>query len=170
VPTADSEPTGIAKGPDGALWFTEFAADNIGRMVTTGVITEYPVPTMASGPNGITAGPNHDLWFTEFYGNDVASSPACGLGLSASFAEDTLTINFNLGTSTAANWYVSLSSTGGGTQLWSKWIPAVVPTASFTSIIGPGFPDLGKVEITSGLWKVPEGGLCYETVRVFAGH
>lgn len=38
----DSTPLGIAAGPDGALWFTELYANKIGRITTTGVLTEFP--------------------------------------------------------------------------------------------------------------------------------
>jgi virginiamycin B lyase len=31
IPTARSNPIGITSGPDGALWFTEFFANKIGR-------------------------------------------------------------------------------------------------------------------------------------------
>src|ERR1700722_11403501 len=43
VPIADSGPTGIAAGPDGALWFTQNGS--IGRITTGGGGAEYPVPT-----------------------------------------------------------------------------------------------------------------------------
>jgi virginiamycin B lyase len=61
IPTANNGPQGITTGPDGALWFTEGNGNKIGRITTTGVITEYPVPTAGSG---ITAGPDGALWFT----------------------------------------------------------------------------------------------------------
>ena len=32
VPTASADPTGIALGPDGNLWFTELSANKIGRV------------------------------------------------------------------------------------------------------------------------------------------
>ena len=52
-------------GPDGALWFTEFAGNNIGRITTSGALSEYPVPTSLADPEGITAGPDGAPWFTE---------------------------------------------------------------------------------------------------------
>jgi virginiamycin B lyase len=68
----DSAVQGITAGPDGALWFTEEAANKIGRITTSGAVTEYPLPT---GPNAaqcgqrcpldIVAGPDGALWFTE---------------------------------------------------------------------------------------------------------
>src|SRR2546421_9401158 len=66
VPTANSKPENITRGPDGNLWFTEFFGNKIGRISTTGIITEYPIPTSSSWPEGITAGPDGNLWFTEY--------------------------------------------------------------------------------------------------------
>lgn len=72
IPTPDSSPIDITTGPDGALWFTEFTG-RIGRITTTGGITEYPVFTQGPGklPRnqrvflfGITVGPDGALWFT----------------------------------------------------------------------------------------------------------
>jgi streptogramin lyase len=67
IPTANSSPSGITVGPDGALWFTEASGNNIGRISTAGIVTdEFPIPTTNSSPSGITAGPDGALWFTEF--------------------------------------------------------------------------------------------------------
>src|SRR5262249_37552315 len=45
----------------------EYDNNKIGRITTSGVITEFLIPTADSGPYGICAGPNEDLWFTEFH-------------------------------------------------------------------------------------------------------
>src|SRR5579862_1643518 len=63
--------TGITTGPDGALWFTEYFGNNIGRITTTGVINKYPVPAVSGLPLGITLGPDGALWFTEYGGNKI---------------------------------------------------------------------------------------------------
>jgi len=55
----------ISAGPDGALWFTEQAGNNIARITTSGTITEYPIPTADAYPTAIAAGPDGALWFTE---------------------------------------------------------------------------------------------------------
>jgi streptogramin lyase len=62
-----SDPTSIAKGPDGNLWFTEASGNGaIGRINGSGVITEFRYGlTPGSQPWGITAGPDGALWFTE---------------------------------------------------------------------------------------------------------
>ena len=167
VPTAGGDPAGIVAGPDGALWFVEAEGNNLGRITTSGVITEYSVPTAYRDLTWITAGPDGALWFPIGQANSIARAPACGLGLRASFANDTLTMNFNLGTSVPATWYANLhTGAGGGKQLWSKAISAVVHPSSFTIAFGPGFPNLGEVEIVSGLETSPGEGLCYETVNV----
>lgn len=64
----------ITTGPDGALWFTDGGAGAIGRITTTGDVTEFATPTRTSEPgettlgtetHGITTGSDGNLWFTE---------------------------------------------------------------------------------------------------------
>ena len=69
-------------GPSGALWFTEASGNRIGRITTSGTITEYPIPTASSYPEGIAPGPDSALWFTEHLGKTLVRSPARGPGLS----------------------------------------------------------------------------------------
>jgi streptogramin lyase len=65
--TANSRPTGIASGTDGALWFTESASPGrIGRITTGGDVTEYTEGlTPDRTPWMITEGPDGNMWFTE---------------------------------------------------------------------------------------------------------
>lgn len=69
-------PGGIAPGPDGALWFTIQGNvsngnggwnydSSIGRIDTTGSITEYSVPLANAAVGAIAHGPDGALWFTE---------------------------------------------------------------------------------------------------------
>lgn len=61
-----SNPSGIAAGPDGNLWFTEFSVNpKVGRITTAGSITEFPTPRPDATPSGIVAGPDGNLWFTQ---------------------------------------------------------------------------------------------------------
>ncbi|HEV3083830.1 MAG TPA: DUF4214 domain-containing protein [Gemmataceae bacterium] len=71
IPTAQSLPLSITAGPDGNLWFTEQAANQIGRITTNGTITEFAVPTPKSQLEHITAGPDGALWFTESGSNRI---------------------------------------------------------------------------------------------------
>ncbi len=60
------DPYLITVGPDGALWFTEETARLIGRITTSGAVTEYAPPSSNGGVfYGITSGPDGALWFTE---------------------------------------------------------------------------------------------------------
>ena len=74
-------PTGIASGPDGNLWFTEFWTNRIGRMTPTGVLTEFPIPTPETAPRGIVAGPDGNLWFIESHFNHTAVARITTAGL-----------------------------------------------------------------------------------------
>lgn len=57
---------GIVSGPDGNLWVTQSGSTNaIGRLTTSGALTEYPLPTAKADPLYITRGNDGNLWFTE---------------------------------------------------------------------------------------------------------
>lgn len=93
IPTPGSQPVGITSGPCGdgtlCLWFTESTGNKIGKITTSGQISEYPLPFPAAPasaePEGITSGPCGDgtqcLWFTEFssiYGNKIGKMTTRG--------------------------------------------------------------------------------------------
>jgi streptogramin lyase len=78
VPTPTSEPVGIALGPDKATWFTEAAANKIGKITVAGVVTEFLVPTGGSEPFGIAVGPDGNLWFAEALGNKIGRITTAG--------------------------------------------------------------------------------------------
>ena len=67
-PNAGRYPIGITTGSDGALWFTgrywSLPCGYIGRISTTGSITNFPLPANSS-VGLITAGPDGALWFTD---------------------------------------------------------------------------------------------------------
>jgi virginiamycin B lyase len=70
IPTANSVPEGITRGPNGSLWFTELNGNKIGTLSSSGVI-DYSIPTLNSWPDHIILGPDGNLWFTEFNGNKI---------------------------------------------------------------------------------------------------
>ena len=55
----------IAVGPDGNLWFTEGGRTKVGRITTSGQITEFELPAGAGGATAIAAGADGNLWYTE---------------------------------------------------------------------------------------------------------
>jgi streptogramin lyase len=72
------DPQGITTGPDGALWFTNQGNNSIGRITTSGVISNYTASGINS-PSRITAGPDGALWFTNEGGNSIGRSRLPGL-------------------------------------------------------------------------------------------
>ncbi len=58
-----SYPVGITLGPDGALWFADRGSNQIGRITTSGTISEFPLPSWGSDVWDITPGPDGALWF-----------------------------------------------------------------------------------------------------------
>ena len=79
IPTAQSNALDITRGPDGNLWFTESAKDNIARITPTGVVTEFPTPTSNSAPGSIAAGSDGNLWFTEFGAGKIGRITPAGV-------------------------------------------------------------------------------------------
>lgn len=79
IPTANSDPIGVASGPDGNMWFAEQDSDKIGRITTDGTITEFSLPTSGSHPVYITAGPDGNLWFTEYANNSIGRITTAGV-------------------------------------------------------------------------------------------
>jgi streptogramin lyase len=71
IATPNSTPSGIARGSDGNLWFTENLANKVARITPGGVITEFTIPTADSGPTAITTGGDGNLWFVEGLANRI---------------------------------------------------------------------------------------------------
>ena len=69
---------GICAGPDGAMWFTEYGGNKIGRITTAGAITEFPIPTADTKPVSITSGPDGNLWFAEFGARQIGRITSSG--------------------------------------------------------------------------------------------
>src|SRR4051812_21153438 len=60
--TAINNPRGIVKGPDGALWYTNFGTNSIGRLSPSGEIVEYSAAAV-NRPTDIAVGSDDALWF-----------------------------------------------------------------------------------------------------------
>src|SRR5581483_8285365 len=81
ITTQASNPVGITSGPDGALWFTEFSSNKVGRISISGTVTELAAPQSCyGGPQGITGGPDGALWLTQNQGNDIGRLTTTGVG------------------------------------------------------------------------------------------
>ena len=77
---------GIAAGPDGNVWYTEFSTSPtpphnpssaaIGRITPSGVVTHFPIPVgtavdIGNPAVGIAAGPDGNLWITRQRANTI---------------------------------------------------------------------------------------------------
>jgi streptogramin lyase len=72
--------TGITQGPDGALWFTESNSGMIGRVDTSGNVTEFSNGiTPDSDPTGIALGADGNLWFTQSASDQIGRITTVGV-------------------------------------------------------------------------------------------
>ena len=62
---------GITVGPDGALWFAQAVANNIGRITLDGAVHPGRRSHRPRRPEYIAPGPANTLWFTEKDGNRI---------------------------------------------------------------------------------------------------
>jgi len=70
--TAASGPVGITVGPDGAMWFAQCAATQVGRIPATGsspTVAEYSTPS-SGYPQNLWPGIDGNLWFSESTGSN----------------------------------------------------------------------------------------------------
>jgi virginiamycin B lyase len=63
-------PQSITVGADSNLWFTESSGNQIGRITSSGVVTQFTLAT-GSRPQQIVSGPDGALWFTEKGSNQI---------------------------------------------------------------------------------------------------
>lgn len=152
VPTANSGPTDIAVGSDGALWFTEASGNNIGRITAAGIVTEFPIATPSSNPVGIVGGPDGALWFAEAAGNKIGRITTAGvitefpITTTAASAPNLLTVGPD-----GAIWFTELSG---------EKIGRITMAGVITEFVPPTASD-GPLEIVQGsdgnLWFTEAG-------------
>jgi streptogramin lyase len=75
LPSPGSLPIGITVGSDEAMWFAEENGNRIGRITTSGAITEFPT---SGFPYSIAAGPQNTIWFTQCGSNQVGQIATSG--------------------------------------------------------------------------------------------
>jgi virginiamycin B lyase len=149
VPTPNSKPLGIAAGPDCAVWFTESAANKIGRVTASGDITEFTVPTSSSGPSRIVLGPDGAMWFSESDANKIGRVTTGG-----TFTEFPVPTagSFPLGVATGPDnnlWFIEMSGHKIG-----RLTPAGVITEFLVPPLGsiPSFPRSIVAGADGNLW------------------
>jgi streptogramin lyase len=70
-------PNGVVAGPDGNIWFTEYAGNAVGRIdSTTLAVDTFPIGTSGAHPRAIVRGPDGNLWFAEQIGGVGQITPS----------------------------------------------------------------------------------------------
>ena len=136
-----STPLGVAFGPDGNIWFTEYSLGKIGSITPAGGITEFPVPSGdRSVPTAIASGPDGNLWFTEL--DKIGKISPAG-----SFSEYPLPHSGDVGP-------ISSIAAGPDGNLWftesgANLIGRITPSGTISEFPVPT-PDGGPWSITAG--------------------
>jgi streptogramin lyase len=148
--TGNVDTQGIAAGPDGNLWYTEIGANKIGRITTSGTVTEFAIPTANSAPYYITAGGDGNLWFTEYTGNKIGRITTSG----------TIT-EFTVPTGSSGGTKPFGIAAGADGNLWfteynDNKIGRITVTGTITQFTIPS-PSAGPHAITAG----PDGNLWF---------
>ena len=117
VPTAGAGLSNIVAGPDGALWFNEQNGFAVGRITTTGVVSEFSVPRASYSADGdgpttiVSSGGN--LWTLANVGSTIDEVSTVGVvtQLYANLNQSAT----NLAPDSAGGvWATSLAGAGGG--------------------------------------------------------
>jgi virginiamycin B lyase len=70
---ADSEKS-VASAGGGGIWFLQRedgGYDSVGRISSSGQVSEFPIPDHESGPKSIVEGHEGDAWFTEYFADKI---------------------------------------------------------------------------------------------------
>jgi len=166
LPASDRRPERLTAGPDGALWYTEFR-DRIGRVTTSGVVTEFALPpcgtTCSSHPAGITAGPDGALWYTDAGDSNVRRmTPA---GAITSYGPFVVQVGDIVVGPDGALWFTGPDTAGPNDHIGR--ITTAGALSAFPLPIYPrptfnGYNNLSPSSITTG----PDGALWFTATRV----
>ena len=166
-PTAlHNAPLNIVTGPDGALWFTEDGIVNggsgaIGRITTTGSLSEYVLPTPVgdySGAGDITVGVDGNLWFTWVTWGAAETPGAASSSVGRITPSGTIT---EFPVSSANGWPPGGIASGPDGALWftesyANAIGRISTSGSLTAYPVPT-PNSWPADITQG----PDGNLWF---------
>ena len=137
-----AQPTGITQGPDGALWFTNYAGNSIGRITTAGKGTIFTGKGIDK-PYLITSGPDGAVWFTNYADNAIGRITTSGTvsiftgnGIDAP-ADITAGPDGALWFTNSGNNSVGRITDHGTSSTTSDWLPP--ETSAEETSAGPGF-------------------------------
>jgi len=140
----------ITAGPDGQLWFgiaDPSAGPRIGRISTSGTVTEIDLPASVQDITHITTGHDGNIWFTDVFGNQIDQ-----------YSMDGVLTRFNVPTPNALPSGIAAGTDGNiwFTEESASQVGRITPTGTvteFTTLTPNAVPDA----ITSG----PDGSLWF---------
>ncbi len=147
----------LTLGPDGNMWVTLDAGNDVARITPDGTVTEFN-PANLNNPVGIAAGPDGNLWVTQT--NEVARfSPA----------DPNAAVKFAVGAITDARGIV----TGPDGNLWTASVNNVIRIPPANPVGFTAFPVVvGARDIDSGsdgnLWVADSAGIRSSALRQLA--
>src|SRR5262249_36294054 len=126
-------------------WFTETAANKIGRITPTGSITEFPLPEIVN-PTRIALGADGNLWFTgSKIGRIAANGSVTLIPIPASVDVSAATINYGF-----VGLLRSIAAAPDGSLWFTEWcadkILRMSPSGSFTEFPLTMFPFCPRVQ------------------------
>ncbi|WP_436467376.1 virginiamycin B lyase family protein, partial [Escherichia coli] len=66
LPQVSESPSGITLGSDGNIWYSSLdSTSTIGKITTSGAITEYSAPSASAAIWVIATGPDGNIWGCE---------------------------------------------------------------------------------------------------------
>lgn len=162
-----SRPQDIALGPDGNLWFTLRATDQIGRISPSGSLSTFAVPGAGSAPVGICAGPDGAMWFTQSGSDQVGRIDMSGV-VTAEYSLGSGSGAFGIASGSDGNLYVGSSLSG---RLYQVTLTGSVITLALS--IGPlsglASPAPGSSDLVAAA-VINDAGLVYLDAGAFTFH
>jgi len=161
--TMTYEPTGLASGPDGALWFANHFDRSIGRITTSGVTSVY-TGTGVNGPTNITAGPDGALWFVNedspgglFQGATIGRITTSGVVTNYSDPSINGPIDITVG-SDGALWFTNQGYVQNGIGGFGQSIGRITTSGVVTSYTSP------SISYPNSISAGPDGSLWFTNV------
>ncbi len=142
--TVGTTSTSTSSSP-GALWFTNRGGNSIGRITTSGTVTNYADSTIDE-PTGITQGPDGALWFTNQTGGTYGGGSIgriTGSGQVSNYEDSAAGVNMNAPTGITlgpdgALWFTNASGDVGlGRITTSGGLSHVGDAGGFGVTVGP---------------------------------
>lgn len=161
IPTASSQPKGIAPGPDGNLWFAEFSTDKLGIITPNGSITEFDLGTNdVGGPQPVVRGADNNIWVGSWRSGSgafyfqvsrvvpVSQSPLPGAIFSSAQTTSQSFLRFHNTGTTAGTVTLALRNNVTGASI-GQWTTPSIPAGSEQQY------SIGSIESALGSFTKP---------------